>query len=279
MSQQPPKPFQKATIAAAFAALTDLGGPRRFLVADEVGLGKTVVAREIIRKLVLAHAGGRPPRVFYVCSSLSIARQNTDSLLSGLTEDQQAAARIEVDRLGRVPELGRPRQAPFHLYTLTPATSMKTQGAGVVGERVLLGHALKQVCRLSARPWFHEALRDRVSLKAWQRRWKETSWPARSGAYLKHFKHRLRRALGLGPGAHRRTMGDEVRVRLSDPDRRRDTLECLRRALILAVLDQIAPDLVIFDEFQRFFDDLVSKAEPGKCVSVWIVVAPAPGEP
>jgi hypothetical protein len=35
-----PKPFQKAAVDAAFAAFTDLGSRRRFLVADEVGLGK-----------------------------------------------------------------------------------------------------------------------------------------------------------------------------------------------------------------------------------------------
>lgn len=42
-----PKPFQKAAVDAAFAAFADPDGRRRFLVADEVGLGKTVVAKEL----------------------------------------------------------------------------------------------------------------------------------------------------------------------------------------------------------------------------------------
>ena len=39
------KGFQLATAQAALQTLSADDGPRRFLVADEVGLGKTVVAR------------------------------------------------------------------------------------------------------------------------------------------------------------------------------------------------------------------------------------------
>ena len=45
-----PRPFQEATVAAAVRCLIG-DGSRRFLVADEVGLGKTTVAREVVRKL------------------------------------------------------------------------------------------------------------------------------------------------------------------------------------------------------------------------------------
>ena len=47
------KPFQQATIDAALRTLGRKTGARRFLVADEVGLGKTVVASGIIQALVL----------------------------------------------------------------------------------------------------------------------------------------------------------------------------------------------------------------------------------
>ena len=47
-----PKGFQFATTDAALETLTSKDGPRRFLVADEVGLGKTVVARTIISELI-----------------------------------------------------------------------------------------------------------------------------------------------------------------------------------------------------------------------------------
>src|SRR5436190_1078043 len=47
----PAKPFQSATVRAALEALTSATGLRRFLVADEVGLGKTIVARDIVQHI------------------------------------------------------------------------------------------------------------------------------------------------------------------------------------------------------------------------------------
>jgi superfamily II DNA or RNA helicase len=52
-----PKPFQEAAVDAALATFADLPGRRRFLVADEVGLGKTIVAKEVARRM--SDDGGR----------------------------------------------------------------------------------------------------------------------------------------------------------------------------------------------------------------------------
>ncbi|MEQ9588047.1 MAG: hypothetical protein RJS97_08845 [Parvibaculaceae bacterium] len=41
------KPFQRATVQAVLAAFDRRRKTRRFLVADEVGLGKTVVAQHV----------------------------------------------------------------------------------------------------------------------------------------------------------------------------------------------------------------------------------------
>ena len=78
-----PKGFQRVTAEAALVALTCKDGPRRFLVADEVGLGKTVVARTIINEMMKRRR--RPLIVFYVSSNLNIAhaksRQATSNCL------------------------------------------------------------------------------------------------------------------------------------------------------------------------------------------------------
>lgn len=42
--------FQRRTVEAALERL-EASGPRRFLVADEVGLGKTIVARSVAEGL------------------------------------------------------------------------------------------------------------------------------------------------------------------------------------------------------------------------------------
>ena len=76
-----PKAFQKATITCALRAFHRRRSIRRFLVADEVGLGKTIVARGVIEMMMRRMRGRAPLRVFYVCSSLAIAAQNKGSLL------------------------------------------------------------------------------------------------------------------------------------------------------------------------------------------------------
>ena len=43
--------FQKASVKRIVEAFADAYGSRRFLLADEVGLGKTMVARGVIEEL------------------------------------------------------------------------------------------------------------------------------------------------------------------------------------------------------------------------------------
>src|SRR5688572_27309051 len=104
------------------------------LLADEVGLGKTVVAQGVIRALL---EGRRQPlTVIYLCSNAEIAEQN----------------RIKLDPnsrrpIGRVTELATER--PDHgvnllLYSFTPGTSLK-EGTGLAWERRLLMYLLHRL--------------------------------------------------------------------------------------------------------------------------------------
>ncbi|MFY8199762.1 MAG: DEAD/DEAH box helicase family protein, partial [Pirellula staleyi] len=70
------KPFQIATVRAVTKAFRSKRSQRRFLVADEVGLGKTIVAREVIKHMM--DQLNRPLKVIYVCSNLAIRGQNQD---------------------------------------------------------------------------------------------------------------------------------------------------------------------------------------------------------
>ena len=64
--------FQKRTVQVALDRL-EADGPRRFLVADEVGLGKTVIARSVAEGL---RRNRRRLNVMYLCPSLEIVGQN-----------------------------------------------------------------------------------------------------------------------------------------------------------------------------------------------------------
>src|SRR5258708_35685724 len=76
------KDFQRKTVEYVFRRMfiDDIPSPR-FLVADEVGLGKTLVARGVIAKTIdhLRQKGDRID-VIYICSNADIARQNVKRL-------------------------------------------------------------------------------------------------------------------------------------------------------------------------------------------------------
>lgn len=76
------KDFQRRTAAAVFHRLYEQArSTHRFLVADEVGLGKTLIARSVIAR-TLHHLWDRVDRIdiVYICSNADIARQNIKRL-------------------------------------------------------------------------------------------------------------------------------------------------------------------------------------------------------
>ncbi|WP_437878390.1 DEAD/DEAH box helicase [Sorangium sp. So ce513] len=263
MSRTERKAFQQATVDHALARLRDRKGSRRFLVADEVGLGKTLIAQGVIEGLCAdASAEGRTLRVFYVCSSLGIASQNTTRLLDVLpTKEQREAARVPVGRLTEIPGLEAPPDAPFHLYSLTPGVSIQP-GTGRLTERALIGKALEQLWPdLPNRRGFKDAMKGQASLESWHHAWKTTQWPQRGVGYLRRFRAHLAQALDRSPQAWSQTIHELLRARFDEPEQHRETIELLRRAMTLAVVEELAPGLVIFDEFQRFFEVLPTGAE------------------
>src|SRR5689334_21479321 len=101
--------FQEAAVEHIVARLKDRTGKasRRMLLADEVGLGKTVVARGVIERLL---KGRRTPlTVVYLCSNSEIAEQNRVKL------DPSSGTPV-----GRVTELAlvaRTNDAELNLYS------------------------------------------------------------------------------------------------------------------------------------------------------------------
>jgi hypothetical protein len=76
------KDFQRETARYVFRRLyLDQDYTRRFLVADEVGLGKTLVARAVIAQAI-DHLWDKVQRIdiVYICSNADIAKQNINRL-------------------------------------------------------------------------------------------------------------------------------------------------------------------------------------------------------
>src|SRR5215471_2439521 len=117
------KDFQRATVDAVFDRFYGAGSgspAHRFLVADEVGLGKTLVARGVIARTI-EHLQNKVKRidVVYVCSNAQIARQNVRRLYIGSEGHLEVA-----DRLTMLPLTARSlAQNPVNIVSFTPGTS------------------------------------------------------------------------------------------------------------------------------------------------------------
>src|SRR5690606_16676862 len=114
----------------------------RFLVADEVGLGKTLIARGILAKSI-EHLRGQVRRidVIYICSNLRIARQNINRL-NPLRDITFANA----ERVTLLPlHLTSIESSPINFVAFTPGTSLDLKGnLGIQRERLLLYALLDQ---------------------------------------------------------------------------------------------------------------------------------------
>src|SRR5262249_23292752 len=120
----------------------DGGGTSRFLVADEVGLGKTLVARGLIAKTIeRLQDDVRRIDVVYVCSNSEIARQNIQRLNVTGKDDFALASRITLLPLV-LHQLTRNR---LNFVSFTPGTSLELKSTeGMARERALLYRLLRE---------------------------------------------------------------------------------------------------------------------------------------
>ncbi len=220
------KPFQAATVKAATAALSGCNPLRRFLVADEVGLGKTVVARDTLAALA---GKARKFTVYYITSGLKVADQNKVELLRFLDKDDAKDALSIIDRVGLIP-FEEKRKGKLRLYAFTPTTSFSSS-------QRLEGYI--EYGATSGWPWACEEAQgkfDNVSAL---------------------FKTAYGRALRAEFGKPAR----ENILHAIDTSKHGQSLGRMRKALAQAALDSAPPDLVIFDEFQCYRELLDAGAD------------------
>ena len=250
-----PKPFQTAAVNAALAAFADRKGRRRFLVADEVGLGKTVVANEVARRM--SDEGRRPFVIYYIANGHAVSHQNKARVVGFLDDLPRKAATATPDRLSLIAIARRPDN-PVLVYALTPATSFPGARARLTGgrkeERAFLKVLLDHTYPAFARDLDPDILQLRAGDYSWN--WAVNDAGAKFAKSPPGLRQRFREALAA-------EFGKPVRPRLDlavygdrrgqiSPLKPGTFVGHLRRALSLATLRHQPPDLIVFDEFQRY---------------------------
>jgi hypothetical protein len=254
------KDFQRRTVDAAFDRLTAPGASKRFLVADEVGLGKTMVAKGVIAKMI-DHLRDKVDRidVVYICSNADIATQNVKRLR--LDGHHAVAFPTRLTLLPhRVAELNEAKgrgdgQPRVNFISLTPATSFDLKsGFGRSDERVLLATMLRDIWSFGEQKPPLNVLSGNVDPSRFRDQVAAYHDPIDESALLQ-FKNALAERPELRTTFFE--LCDEfprVDSRLS-PETKAKRVELvgqLRMCLAASCIHLLEPDLVILDEFQRF---------------------------
>jgi len=249
------KDFQRSTVEYLFERLYGPNQVKRFLVADEVGLGKTMVAKGIIAKAIEHLLEENIPRIdiLYICSNAEIAKQNINRL-NYTGEDFALASRITMLPL-KVHDL---RQKRVNFISFTPQTSFSMgNSSGIVEERVLLYYLLKEIWEFGCRKGPKRLFQCNAGWNRWAweiNRFDENNIDVElKSQFLKKFTEKA--------GEHLYSQFAETSAAFSrypvnvpyEFSKQRDNLISeLRSILANSCIDALEPDLVILDEFQRF---------------------------
>lgn len=254
------KGFQRNTVEYAFDRLYRADdSTRRFLVADEVGLGKTLVARGVIA-MAIEELWQDIDRIdiVYICSNSQIATQNVRRLQLGSERFVQA------DRLTLLPKAIRDlRKNKVNYLAFTPGTSFDLKSSmGRQDERVLLYHLVQRLWpdpRTGPKNLFQGGVRDPGS---WRRRlddFREQIDPALAEAFIKRLRQAGKSPGWDGEGLRKRYLDLCARftyarrkVPAEDQEDRARFIGRLRTLLAETCVEALEPDLIILDEFQRF---------------------------
>ena len=273
------KDFQRVTVDRIDYLYRN--GQKRILVSDEVGLGKTLVARGTIAKFanLRKEEGDDLVKVVYICSNATIADQNLDKLriVNEIRAEDTHTSRLSMQHLNIFKQENDENvlNRYIQLIPLTPQTSFNTSySQGTINERALIYTILKRV------PEFQEYSKQlerifRFGTKYWfdSKRYFEKEFTnvnkKSKGEYerymvkelsyiLKNSKPTQDRILS-NPNYQSETILEDL-LNLCERIKRygfeksesKPFIVELRQIFANISLNKLDPDLIIMDEFQRF---------------------------
>lgn len=258
------KDFQRATVERIDTLFRE--NHRRVLVADEVGMGKTLIARGTIVKTARIRLEEKDElfKVVYICSNISIANQNIRKLkvsdtakIEGVSDTRLSMQHLKITQQELDQEL---RDGFIQLIPLTPDTSFRlTNGGGTVNERALMYAILRRMPELS----YHCSELEKLFVYFAEAQW--SSWAKEyyeyqvkecekktNGRYPADLIEKIRE---YNKAEHTIDLLEEhLRLRKAGKQEHKNkyVLNKLRVMFARISTQMLQPDLVIMDEFQRF---------------------------
>ena len=259
------KDFQEATVNRVLELFES--GQNRVLVADEVGLGKTLIARGVIARTAKLHEDLQDDlfKVIYICSNQNIANQNIKKLkiseevtVDGVTDTRLSMQHLKIYEQEFDETI---RDNYIQLIPLTPGTSFSmTTGTGIKEERALMFAVLKRINRFKQYEVEMDVIFASYATTGWQ--WTRDEYERRVVACNAKSK-----------GKYFDEITRSIEILMMEQKLDNELLEqcqCLNNGypwhcshangiigqlrMIFAQfsIDMLKPDLVILDEFERF---------------------------
>ncbi len=262
------KDFQKATVISVLNNFKNTNHSNRVLVADEVGLGKTIVAKGVIAELLKdklnTGQSNKFLKVTYICSNLTLANENKKKL--AVFQGDYKEKYVAEPSFGRLVELAITDKSLqvdndtlLEVNSLTPSTSFNlTSGHGNKWERFIIYRILiKSSMFIEDRDKLYTFFRDDV--KWWyDEEYFEANYLLEENIFS-DFLFLLQQELpfekledlGIDKGSLAYILKGycEDTIVIEKPTRLRTLI---RIALAQSCAKNLNADLFILDEFQRF---------------------------
>lgn len=253
-----PKDFQIET--AKRIAYLLIHGRSRVLLADEVGLGKTIVARQVIELIREWREEVKDDfyKVVYICSNANISKQNIRELGvqnssdfgdSRLSMQHLQIAKNEFDIERKAKQKG---EMPERLIPLTPCTSFQiVNSTGTVRERALICALLPKITHIEDESVLGTFLS--MDVKYWDGyvgKYNQEIETLKDSDYISN----MRKAFAQKDAEIKLTDQINAVCQSGNTSERRKLLTMLRRTFAEISMDMLEPDLIVMDEFQRFAD-------------------------
>lgn len=276
------KGFQRRAVDYAFERLfLAQDSSHRFLIADEVGLGKTLIARGVVARAI-NHLQNKVDRIdiLYVCSNLAIARQNLQRL-----NPFQKLAVPEARRITLLPITAAGKlDSRVNLLAFTPGTSLDIQdNLGTRQERLLLFALVSRIWDLPLNGLLrvlqgHVADFSRFASAAKEFRDEFGPTLEGPGATLERFRSALssRDLLRASFSELCEALRHSRQLTQEERGTQRQLVGNLRNILAGCCIESLEPDLIILDEFQRFkdlFDPATDSGELAQQLFNWTASA------